>query len=265
LLDEANQSPEIALNVKISTFLFPISVLLFSVAGFLIFFAYTTGVGGVHVRSSIFISYLFASMACAYLMKRNQQVSYDDSLNHFFKGMEKLVYICAILVLAWSLGSVCKSLHTGLYLAELIQGTIPPELLPALVFLLGAVMSFATGSSYGTFAILMIIVVPVAHDLDAPLIITIAAVLSGGLFGDHTSPISDTTALASMGSGCNHIDHVSTQFGYAFISGTMAFIGFIFAGYLQEPIIIVGLLIVQLVVIRIITAVFSKRVDYASS
>jgi Na+/H+ antiporter NhaC len=104
----------------------------------------------------------------------------------------------------------------------------------------------------------MIIVVPVAHDLGAPLTITIAAVLSGGLFGDHTSPISDTTALASMGSGCQHIDHVSTQLSYALISGTMAFVGFIFAGYLEMPSIIIGLLIAQFILIRFILSIFGK-------
>jgi len=257
--------PPVPENVKLSTFLFPISILLFSIAGFLIYFAYTEGVGGVHVRSGIFISYLLASMACAFLMYRNQSITFNESLTHFFKGMEKLIYICSILVLAWTLSSICKDLHTGNYLASLIGGTIPPQLLPAIVFLLGALMSFATGSSYGTFAILMIIVVPVAHVLGAPLTITIAAVLSGGLFGDHTSPISDTTALASMGSGCQHIDHVSTQLSYALISGSMAFIGFILVGYLQIPLMIIGLLIAQFFVIRIIAAAFGKHSNISPS
>ncbi len=256
LQDENKTVPQA--DVKISTFLVPISVLLFSIAGFLTYFAFTEGVGGVHVRSGIFISYLFASMSCALLMKRNQNITFNDSLTEFFKGMEKLIYICSILVLAWTLSSVCKDLHTGQYLADLIGGTIPPALLPAIVFLLGALMSFATGSSYGTFAILMIIVVPVAHDLGAPLTITIAAVLSGGLFGDHTSPISDTTALASMGSDCPHIDHVSTQLSYALISGSMAFVGFILAGYFQMPWIIVGLLLAQFILIRTIVGIFGK-------
>jgi len=246
-------------NIKLSTFLLPISVLLFSVSGFLVYFAYTEGVGGVHVRSGIFISYLLASLTCAFIMKRNQQISFGDSLTQFFKGMEKLVYICSILVLAWTLGSICKDLHTGNYLAGLIGESISPSLLPAMVFILGALMSFATGSSYGTFAILMIIVVPIADTLGAPMVITIAAVLSGGLFGDHTSPISDTTALASMGSGCQHIDHVSTQLSYALISGAIALLGFVLAGYFQQPMIVIGLLLLQFVFIRIIIKLLGKR------
>ncbi len=149
-----------------------------------------------------------------------------------------------------------KPQYTGDYLAGLIDGTIPPVFFPAFVFLLGAVMSFATGSSYGTFAILMIIIVPVAHTLGAPLPITIAAVLSGGLFGDHTSPISDTTALASMASGCEHIDHVSTQLGYAAITGFMAFISFILAGYYQSPMIVVVMIFVQLLFIQVLMKLF---------
>lgn len=246
-------------TVKFSTFLFPISVLMLSIAGFLTYFAYTEGVGGVHVRSGIFISYLFASLACAFLMKRNQKISFNDSLMHFYSGMEKLVYICSILVLAWSLSSICKDLHTGDYLANLVAGTMPPPLLPAIVFILGALMSFATGSSYGTFAILMIIVVPVAHNLDAPMVITIAAVLSGGLFGDHTSPISDTTALASMGSGCQHIDHVSTQLTYALISGSMALVGFVVAGFYQTPAVVVIMLFIQFLFIKLLMKHFGKE------
>lgn len=243
---------------SISSFLFPLSIMLFSLIGFLGYFAYTQGMKGTHVRSSIFLSYVFASLACAYLMKHRQKLAYNESLKQFVTGMEKLVFICFILVLAWSLSSICKELHTGDYIAGLIGDTISPFLLPVLVFLLGAVMSFATGSSYGTFAILMIIVVPVAHVLGAPLVITIAAVLSGGLFGDHTSPISDTTALASMGAGCQHIDHVSTQLTYALLTGFMAIIGFTLAGYYQTPWVILVMIVIQFFFIRTIMKYFGQ-------
>tara|TARA_R110001583_G_scaffold6598_16_gene33451 strand:- start:6576 stop:8120 length:1545 start_codon:yes stop_codon:yes gene_type:complete len=246
-------------QTKLSTFLVPISVMLFSLIGFLSYFAYTEGIKTVHVRSGILLAYLFASFACAYLMKQRKAITYNESLNSFVTGMEKLILICFILVLAWSLSSICKDLHTGDYLAKLIGNAIPSSLLPVFVFLLGAVMSFATGSSYGTFAILMIIVVPVAHTLGAPMVITIGAVLSGGLFGDHTSPISDTTALASMGASCNHIDHVSTQLGYSLITGCMTAIAYIFAGYYQSPMVVVIMIMVQLVFIQVLMKFFGKR------
>ncbi|MBL4764617.1 MAG: sodium:proton exchanger [Colwellia sp.] len=247
-----------ASQARLSTFLIPITVMLFSLIGFLSYFAFTEGVKSVHVRSGILLSYLFASFACAYLMKQRKTISYNESLNSFMKGMEKLILICFILILAWSLSSICKELHTGDYLASLIGNAIPSNLLPVIVFLLGAVMSFATGSSYGTFAILMIIVVPVAHTLGAPMPLTIAAVLSGGLFGDHTSPISDTTALASMGANCHHIDHVSTQMGYSLTTGFMTIIAFIIAGYYQSPMVILIMIVVQLVFIQVLMKFFGK-------
>ncbi len=246
---------------SLSTFLLPITVMLCSLIGFLSYFAYTEGVNSVHVRSGIMLSYLFASFACAYLMKRRKKITYNESLNSFVAGMEKLIFICFILILAWTLSSVCKELHTGDYLAGLLGGTIPTVLFPAFVFLLGAVMSFATGTSYGTIAILMVVIVPVAHTLGVPLPIAIAAVLSGGLFGDHTSPISDTTALASMASGCQHIDHVSTQLSYALITGVMAFISFVLVGYFQSPMIVVVMIFVQLAFIQVLMKFFGKSIS----
>jgi Na+/H+ antiporter NhaC len=243
---------------KLITVVLPLSIMLVSIVTFLSYFAITEGVKGIHVRSGIFLSYIFASLACAYLMRRYNNVSYNDSLNQFVRGMEKLIFICFVLVLAWSLSSICNDLHTGDYLATLIGDKIPPSFFPVIVFVLGAIMSFATGSSYGTFAILMIIVVPVAHTLDAPLVLTIAAVLSGGLFGDHTSPISDTTVLASMGAGCPHIDHVSTQFSYASITGAMTMIAFLVAAIYPSPVIIIGVIIVQFFVIHTIMRIYGK-------
>jgi len=173
--------------------------------------------------------------------------------------MEKLVFICFILVLAWSLSSICKELHTGDYLATLIGDHIDPDFFPVIVFFLGAVMSFATGSSYGTFAILMIIVVPVAHTLGAPLHLTIAAVLSGGLFGDHTSPISDTTVLASMGAGCPHLDHVTTQLVYALFIGFMTVMCFVAAAIFQSPMVVLFMMVIQFVIIRLMMRLYGKN------
>lgn len=241
---------------KLITVVMPLSIMVVSMIVFIGYFAYMEGIKSIHVRSGICLSYLFASIACAYLMKRHQGTTYNRSINHFVRGMEKLVFICLVLVLAWSLSSICKDLQTGNYIAELIGERINPNFIPVIVFFLGAIMSFATGSSYGTFAILMIIVVPVATTLDAPLILTIAAVLSGGLFGDHTSPISDTTVLASMGAGCPHIDHVSTQFSYALITGVMTMTAFIVAAFYQSPYIILGMIAVQFIVINIIMRMF---------
>ena len=259
--DEDEQAPlseTDAEDPKISTVILPLSIMLCSMVIFLSYFAFTEGIKSIHVRSGICLSYIFASTACAFLMHRHKHIAYKDSLNEFVTGMEKLVFICFVLVLAWSLSSLCNELHTGDYLAALIGDRINPSLFPLIVFLLGAVMSFATGSSYGTFAILMIIVVPVANTLGAPLPLTIAAVLSGGLFGDHTSPISDTTVLASMGSGCPHIDHVSTQFIYSILTGMMTILAFLIASIYPSPYIIVFVLGVQFLIINGIMKYWGK-------
>ncbi|MBT5072463.1 MAG: hypothetical protein HOM63_01900, partial [Kordiimonadaceae bacterium] len=219
---------------KLSTVFLPLGVMFATMVIYMGYFAYTEGVKSVHVRAGICLSYLFASFACAYLMKKHQNKPWDESLGLFFEGMQKLVFMCMVLVLAWTLSSLCNELQTGAYLAALIGDSINPSFFPLIVFFLGAIMSFATGSSYGTFAILMIIVIPIAHTLGAPMTLTIAAVLSGGLFGDHTSPISDTTVLASMAAGCAHIDHVSTQFAYAAINGVMTMLAFVVAGFYQS-------------------------------
>ena len=113
--------------------------------------------------------------------------------------------VAIILVLAWALSTVGKELGAAAYIAEQAQSGFPYWLVPAVAFLLSAIISFATGSSWGTFAIMMPLVIPTAIAIDAPLLVAIGAVLSGGLFGDHCSPISETTILSSTGAGCDQI------------------------------------------------------------
>ncbi len=233
--------------------------LLFSMTAYFAYFAYTEGVQGIHVRSGICISYILASIACAYVMRRKKNTSYGKSLDYFIGGMGNLVFICIILVLAWSLSSICQQLQTGEYLASLLGDNISPNLFPVLVFVVGAVMSFATGSSYGTFAVLMAVILPVAHIAEASLPLTIAAILSGGLFGDHTSPISDTTVLASMGAECGHIEHVNTQMVYALFVGILTAIAFVIAGFYESPIVILWMIVVQFVAINVLAKVWGRR------
>lgn len=141
-----------------------------------------------------------------------------------------MTFIVVVLLLAWSLGDVCEILETGRYVATLLDGSLPPGWLPAIIFVLGALVSLATGSSWGTFALLMPVAIPVADQLGAPMYVAIAAVLSGGMAGDHCSPVSDTTILSSMATGCKHADHVNTQLGYAAVTASVAFLGFLLAG-----------------------------------
>lgn len=237
----------------LSLFVVPLTILLVLIAGLLSWHAANNELTSIHVRSTLTIAYIAASLACAYLMFRHEEISLTESLKTFVKGTETMVFVVIILILAWSLSSVIKDLGTAQTISVLIGQGLNPAILPALVFLLGAVISLATGSSWGTFAILMALAVPVAHNIGAPMYLTVAAVLSGGLFGDHTSPISDTTVLASIGADCPHINHVTTQFYYAMLTGSVAFLTFLLAGFFLTPFIIIPAVIVLFIVIQVIT------------
>lgn len=225
-LEEEDQSL-VATNASALVVVVPLAVLLLSMTGLFMYHYSTLGeLKGPKIRSSLAFAYLCASLVCIFMMHRGGIKPVKESFATFRSGMERMLSIAIILIFAWSLGNICKTLDTGKYLSGLVEAFLTPMLLPVVIFVMGAVISFATGSSWGTFAILMPIAIPVAHSLDVSLYVTIGAVLSGGLFGDHTSPISDTTLLASLGAGCAHIDHVKTQLLYAYIVAAVSVVAF---------------------------------------
>jgi Na+/H+ antiporter NhaC len=235
--DASEDSGESA--TPIGMFLYPLGVMLVLVLGLISWHATHGGITGAHIRSTLILSYLTASLTCMEMMRRHQGKTYTEMLGTFIKGAESLVYVSIILVLAWSLSSVTSDLHTADYLASLIGDSVSPVYFPMIVFALGALISLSTGSSYGTFAILMAIAVPVGFELGASMYLTIAAVLSGGLFGDHCSPISDTTVLASVGADCPHLNHVTTQGAYAGLTGLVTMIAFWMAGVYESPYVLI--------------------------
>ncbi|MDI9355787.1 MAG: Na+/H+ antiporter NhaC family protein [Chitinophagaceae bacterium] len=157
-------------------------------------------------------------------------MSFQEMIDLSFKGMGGMISMALLMVLAFTIGNVCKELGTGIYVAEITKSWISPAFLPAIIFGVGSVIAFATGTSWGTFAIMIPIAVPLANSLGINIHIVVAAVLGGGVFGDHCSPISDTTLISSMASACDHIDHVKTQMPYALISALIAFIFYVFVG-----------------------------------
>lgn len=254
--DAASESAVDQAEEKIGIFLWPLGVMLTLVLGLITWHAMHGGITGMRIRSTLVISYLAASLTCIVMMRRHQQRSMRESIRTFVSGAESLVYVSIVLVLAWSLTSITQDLNTAGYLAAVISGNVAPAWFPMLVFALGAVISLSTGSSYGTFAILMAIAVPVGFELGASLHMTIAAVLSGGLVGDHLSPISDTTVLASVGADCDHLSHVWTQAAYAGITGLIALVAFLLGGLYESywvlPVAIVLLAIVMSGALRIL-------------
>jgi len=162
-------------------------------------------------------------------------LSIRESTEALIAGIKAMLLAVVVLTLAWSIGSVCTELHTADFVVGLTEGVLSPQWLPILVFFASAAIAFATGTSWGTMAILMPLVIPIADGLArsagrAPgseeftlvLLGTISSVLAGSVWGDHCSPISDTTILSSMATGCDHIAHVRTQMPYAVLAGTVA-------------------------------------------
>ena len=149
-------------------------------------------------------------------------VTFQEAMDITMKGIGGLAPVILLIVLAFSLGSTTRELEAGAYLASLADGFLSPIFLPALVFLLSGVMAFATGTSWGTFAIMLPIAVPMAETLGIDVRPVIGAVIGGAIFGDHSSPISDTTIVASLAAGSDHVDHVNTQLPYALAVGAVS-------------------------------------------
>ncbi|WP_419724648.1 Na+/H+ antiporter NhaC family protein [Terrisporobacter petrolearius] len=201
---------------------------------------------------ALFQSALFAGIVAIAMGVGKKIFTVSQGLDIWVDGMKTLVITCVILICAWSLSSVIKELGTARYLIQLLSGSVPAFLLPSIIFVLGGIISFATGTSYGTMGILMPLTIPLAHSISPEMsyiIVCISSVLTGSIFGDHCSPISDTTILSSMGAGCNHIDHVRTQMPYALFVGSIAILfGYIPAGmglpiYLIMPLAFVSMFI----------------------
>ncbi|TRX66542.1 sodium:proton antiporter [Carboxylicivirga sp. M1479] len=146
-------------------------------------------------------------------------------------GLKDMLPAVSILVLSFTFGDAIKALGTGIFVSELMSMQVSTILITPVIFIIAAVMAFATGSSWGTYAILIPIALPVAFSSGLPIPFVLAAVLGGGIFGDHASPISDTTVVASIASGCKHYEHVKTQLPYALIGAGISLLLYIALGF----------------------------------
>lgn len=158
--------------------------------------------------------------------------SANELMRLFMKGASGMLPIATILLFALALGDIANLLGTGVYVANVVGAAIAEPLLAPLVFIVSAFIAFSVGSSWGTFAIMIPIAVPIAATLGLPMPLLLGAAISGAIFGDHASPISDTTVVASMASATDHIDHVRTQLPYALIAAAIASVGFFLAGFI---------------------------------
>ncbi|SOB58995.1 Na+/H+ antiporter NhaC [Pseudodesulfovibrio profundus] len=179
----------------------------------------------------LFQAALIAALVAIIMAVVKKVMPVKDAIETFVTGVKSMNITAVILLLAWSLSGVMKELGTAIYLVSVLSDALPPFLLPTIIFILGSIISFATGTSYGTMGILMPLAIPLSFALNPDpnfVVLNVGSVLTGAIFGDHCSPISDTTILSSMGSACDHIDHVRTQLFYAVTVALVA----IFAGYI---------------------------------
>ncbi len=218
--------------------------------------------GSADASIVIFEAALLASLVAIAMGLKQKIFNLHEAIETWVFGVKALVITAVILILAWSLSSVMKDLGTATYLVTLLSDTTPQVALPSIIFILGSIISFSTGTSYGTMGILMPLTIPLANavglhtgletvDLHNYIVLNIGAVLTGAIFGDHCSPISDTSILSSMASSCDHMDHISTQLYYALFVGVVAvLVGYLPAAYGVSVYVLLplGLLVVALVI-----------------
>lgn len=195
--------------------------------GYYVLMAIGQGSGSSAVLYSVSITLVFSMI----LYRAQGILKLGELIDLTLRGISDLMPLALLMLLAFAIGNVCNALGTGLYAAEAVKGWLNPALVPAIVFVVSSFIAFSTGTSWGTFAIMISIAIPMAQGLDAPLSITLAAALGGGIFGDHCSPISDTSILSSMASASDHIDHVRTQLPYALAAAALALVFYLAGGW----------------------------------
>ena len=182
--------------------------------------------------TAVLYAVTFAIIIAMALYRAQGIMKITEMVDISIKAMAGMTNVAILAVLAFALNGMCKELETGLYVADIFKGTIPAGFIPALIFIIAGFIGFSTGTSWGTFSIMIAVAVPLASEVDGVnLYMAIAAALGGGVFGDHCSPTSDTTIIASMATANDHIDHVRTQIPYALIAGGGAVIMYLILGF----------------------------------
>jgi Na+/H+ antiporter NhaC len=216
-------------------------------------------ISGGDFRAALSVAYLCAALTLLLVMTLAGSRRLLANVGIYFEGMSRMMQVAIMLVLAWALSDVGEMLGTADYIAGVAAAGVPGWVIPLMAFLFSAVVSFATGSSWGTFAIMFPLALPAALATEAPLYVVIGAVLSGGLFGDHSSPISETTILSATGAGCDQYAHFRTQVPYALTNGCLAGLGFLVAGITGTWWVLAAVLMLQALTLVSIRAMNGDR------
>lgn len=199
----------------------------------IVFFLWITGDGNI-MQGSGSTSVLWATVlavAVGYLMLIGEKVfNHREMIEITFEGMSNLLPLVSIVLLSLALGASLQALGTGSFVASMIGQYLPAITIAPLIFVAAGIIAFTTGTSWGTFAIMVPIGLPLAFSMGIHPSLVLSALIGGGIFGDHCSPISDTTIISSLAAGCDHYDHVRTQLPYALVTGTLAVLLYFLAG-----------------------------------
>ncbi len=230
-LAASNNSMQLEAATKKRYMLIP---LVFMVVSILVFMYFTgdgdlrNGSGSKSVLWSVILSIVLSFLLLRFDAKKPTTELVEES----FKGMGKLLPLVTLVLLAFALSSSMKALGTGEFVASAIGEWLPNWSIPALIFILAGFIAFTTGTSWGTFGILIPIAMPIAVNLGIDPSLLLGAVLGGAVFGDHASPISDTTVISSLAAGCDLLEHVKTQLPYALFAGGVTIIFYLIAGFI---------------------------------
>ena len=251
---------------------FPIIVLIFCcVIGMIYTGGFFEGTGFVEAFSGsdasvgLMLGSFFAFIITIVFYAVRKVLKFGESMACIPEGFKAMVSPILILTLAWTLKAMTDSLGADVFVAEIVKSSSGGlvNLLPAIIFLVGCFLAFATGTSWGTFGILIPIVVEAfSKTNETMMIISISACMAGAVCGDHCSPISDTTIMASAGAQCNHVNHVSTQLPYAVTVAAVSCVTYVIAGFAQTPLI--PLVIGVLLMIGVLYVMKSKSADLES-
>ncbi len=224
LTDTAPEVP--AVKPKLSYLVLPVATLIVTMVSSL----YITGHGDLtqgEGAASIFYAVTLATGVIAVQLLIDRVYSFVQIEEKILEGMREFFDVSLLIVIALSLGGLCKEIGTGAFIAQIAQHALPTVLVPSVIFGLGSVMSFATGTSYGTLAIMVPIVLPMSAATGLAPELLFAACLSGAIFGDNTSPINDNSIITSMATGATVLEHVRTQMPYALIAASLSAVGFV--------------------------------------
>ncbi len=230
-LETIDSKIDITKPTKARFMLLPLGVMIISMIAFM----FWTGDGditkGSGSRSVLYATFLACIVGYS-LIVFSKQKDHKSTIKLGFSGMGELLPLVTIVLLSISLGASLKILGTGIFVAGLVGDYLPIIMIAPMLFLAGGIISFTTGTSWGTFAILIPIGMPLVTALNLPPELILAAILGGGIFGDHSSPISDTTAVSSLAAGCDLLTHVKTQLPYALAVGSVSFVLYMLVGLL---------------------------------